>query len=300
MALCLTFRQSRVTLRRWRRKNRTQADDMTKTAWRAFSSAREHYRETVEKLDLSLPELRVLQQELVNRRGGPGYMVETPVVYNGALDDLGPDSSIKLILVADNPGRREQAVENRRYLVGPSGKIAEKFFQNHPDLGIDFRANVIILNKTPIHTPRTAELRELCRLEDAARPGARKTGSKNRGGGKGGEAGKIFTLLSRLAESQELMARLLREFHRALAPVPVWIIGYSEMKEGGIFETYTRVLRELYKPVPAARNGELFFYRHFSMNQFTIDLHRQAGPGETTAEALDRIGRAYRRRVLGW
>jgi hypothetical protein len=259
---------------------------MTKTAWRAFSAAREHYREETEKLRQSLPKLRALQQELVDRRSGPAYAVETPVVYNRALDDLGPHDDIKLILVADNPGRREQAAENRRYLVGPSGKIADKFFRDHPELGIDFRKQAIILNKTPIHTPRTGELRELCRLGDAA------------GAGKG-------SFSDRAARSQELMARLLLEFHAALAPVPVWITGYSEMKKGGVFEVYTETLGRLYGPESpqtpaAARREDLFFYRHFSMNQFTIDLSRQALPGETLRASLDRIGKAYRRRILGW
>jgi hypothetical protein len=269
---------------------------MNKTAWRKFSALRDQYRDQVEKLRRSLPKLRALQQELVNRRAGPAYVVETPVVYNGALDDVGPGDDIKLILVADNPGRREQAAENRRYLVGPSGKIAEKFFRDHPELGVDFRKNVIILNKTPIHTPRTAELRELCRRGDEAQ--------------KGGGAAKAPAFSKRMAESQELMARLLLEFHRALAPVPVWIIGYSEMRRGGVFEAYTQTLRDLYgpapegrplrHPAPAARSGELFFYRHFSMNQFTIDVRQQTAAGETLRETLDRIGRAYRRRVLGW
>jgi hypothetical protein len=261
----------------------------TKT-WRKFSALREQYRDWVEKLRRSLPKLRALQQELVNSRGGPVYPVETPVVYNGALDDVGPGDEIRLILVADNPGRREQAAENRRYLVGPSGKFAEKFFRDHPELGIDFRKNVIILNKTPIHTPRTADLRELCRLGD-------KGGIR-----KGGAETSAFS--KRMAESQDYMARLLREFHRALAPVPVWITGYSEMKPGGIFETYTRTLRSLYEPAaeagppPAASAEDLFFYRHFSMNQFTIDLQRQTAPGESLTAALDRIGRAYRRRII--
>jgi hypothetical protein len=261
---------------------------MNKTAWRAFSAVRNQYREETEKLRRSLPKLRALQQELVNRRSGPAYTVETPVVYNRALDDVGPGDDIKLILVADNPGRREQAAENRRYLVGPSGKIADKFFREHPELGIDFRKNVIILNKTPIHTPRTGELRELCRLGDAARTGARK-----------GVA--VFSV--RAARSQELMARLLLAFHQALAPVPVWITGYSEMKQGGVFAAYTETLGSLYSaesPEAKARREELFFYRHFSMNQFTIDLCRQAVPGETLEERLDRIGKAYRQRILGW
>jgi hypothetical protein len=276
---------------------------MNKTAWRAFSAAREHYREEVEKMRRSLPKLRALQQELVNRRSGPAYRVETPVVYNGALDDVEPGDEIRLILVADNPGRREQAAENRRYLVGPSGKLAENFFRAHPELGISFREHVIILNKTPVHTPRTAELRELCRLGEGARPGASM--------GKGGTSAQASAFSKRIAESQEFMARLLREFHEALAPVPVWITGYSEMKPGGVFEAYTATLQNLYGPEnprrpparsgdPAARSGELFFYRHFSMNQFAIDVRQQAGPGETVPETLDRIGRAYRQRILGW
>jgi hypothetical protein len=239
-------------------------------AWKKFAAARDRYRESVEQLSRGLPNLGRIQQKLADTRSGPSYTVETPVVYNQALDETGPGDDIKLILVADNPGRREQAAENRRYLVGPSGKIAERFFREEPSLGIDFRTNVLILNKTPIHTPRTAELRELCRL--------------------GGDA-----LTEALAQSQVTMAGILGEFYRALAPVPVWVTGYSEMKKRGIFEVYTEAL----KNPPAVPHEALFFYRHFSMNQFTIDLRKQARRGETTARTLERIGTAYRERVLG-
>ncbi|GHV33492.1 hypothetical protein AGMMS4952_25400 [Spirochaetia bacterium] len=175
--------------------------------------------------------------------------------------------------MADNPGRREQA--NRRYLVGPSGKITERFFREEPSLGIDFRKNVLILNKTPVHTPRTVELRELCRLGGAE-------------------------LTEAIAQSQLTMVAILEEFYRALTPVPVWIIGYSEMKKRGIFEVYTDALKsDLRSAVPDTLFDQLFFYRHFSMNQFTIDLHKQAKRGETTAQTLERIGKAYRERVLG-
>jgi hypothetical protein len=196
--------------------------------------------------------------------------------------------------VADNPGRREQAAENRRYLVGPSGKIAEKFFRDNPELGIDFRKNVIILNKTPIHTPRTAELRDLCRL-DAAAPAGGETGMP------GPPSASIGTVV---AGSQEVMARLLLEFHRALSPdpsacIPVWIIGYSEMKKGGIFEVYTEKIRELYAPLPVLKE-KLFLYRHFSMNQFTVDLRARTVAGEHLSETLERTGAAYRERILGW
>ncbi|MDR2739346.1 MAG: hypothetical protein LBB68_05900 [Treponema sp.] len=238
--------------------------------WKKFTAARTRYRESVEQLRRSLPNLRRIQQKLADTRSGPSYRVETPVVYNEALDEASPRDEIKLILVADNPGRREQAAENRRYLVGPSGKIAERFFREEPSLGIDFRKNVLILNKTPIHTPRTAELRELCFL--------------------GGPA-----VCAAITQSQLIMVKILEEFYQALAPVPVWIIGYSEMKKRGVFEAYTEALKKM----PAALGEELFFYRHFSMNQFTIDLHKQAKRGETTARTLARIGTAYRERVLG-
>jgi hypothetical protein len=162
--------------------------------------------------------------------------------------------------------------------VGPSGKIAETFFRGAGELGIDLRKNVIILNKTPVHTPRTAELGELCR----------------RGGPK---------LTEKIAATQRFMAALLLEFHRALSPpglpVPVWITGYSEMKRGGIFGPYTEALGEMYGPGEALRES-VFLYRHFSMNQFSIDLRKQALPGEDTGAALKRIGTAYRRRILGW
>ncbi|MDR0878584.1 MAG: hypothetical protein LBN21_11065 [Treponema sp.] len=265
---------------------------MTPTAWKAFSAARDHYREFITQLRRRLPSLAQAQQKLVDKRDGPSYTVETPIVYNEALDDIGPDDDIKLILTADNPGRREQAAENRRYLVGPSGKITERFFRETPELKSDFRKNVIILNKTPIHTPRTAELGELKKLllQDSglsAKTSASVSASAS---------------VAAIEESQRTMAELLLEFQQALSTsrtiLPVWIIGYSEMKKGGIFETYTETLKTLYAKRPAAEK-KIFFYRHFSMNQFTIDLHKQAAAGETVSQTLERIGTAYRLRILG-
>jgi hypothetical protein len=249
---------------------------LNRSAWNKFVKIREHFRVTTEELSSSIPNLKKLQQELANTRAEAKnsiYTVETPVVYNSALDDVTIDDEIKLIIVADNPGRREQMAENRRYLVGPSGKIAMKFFIDNPSLGIDFAKNVIILNKTPIHTPRTNELRQLCKMETASEK-----------------------LSLALEESQRNMADLLFEFHTAL-DVPVWIIGYCEMRKGGIFEVYTEKLKQLY-----AYNEEmykqLYFYRHFSMNQFTIDLKQQAKPNENVQNSLMRIGTAYRERIL--
>jgi hypothetical protein len=245
--------------------------------WEAFRRTRDRFKAYTEKLSGEVPELGAWQQELADHRSGPAYTVETPVLYNFRLDEVCEKDDIKLILVADNPGRREQAAENRRYLVGPSGKIAARFFREHPELGMDFDRNVIILNKTPIHTPRTVELRELSRL-----------------GGEG--------LAAAAAGSQRFMAELLLEFHRNLG-APVWITGYSEMHSKGIFEMYTNTVAELYRreDVETAKlRDRVFLYRHFSMNQFTIDLNQQRQNGESPAAALERMGRAYRQRILGW
>ena len=251
---------------------------MTKTVWNKFIKARDRFRRETEELALALPKLKKIQQEFADSRAdgkNSSYIVETPVVYNSALDEITAGDEIKLILAADNPGRREQAAENRRYLVGPSGKIAKKFFNDNPALGIDFLKNVIILNKTPIHSPRTVELRELCRIEA-------ETGSRS--------------IADALEKSQKTMAALLLEFHEALS-IPVWITGYSEMKKGGIFEVYTETLKSLYKGREQMYK-QILFYRHFSMNQFTIDLKQQSLPGESVKKTLARIGAAYRERIL--
>jgi hypothetical protein len=244
---------------------------MTRADYGAFCRCRDDFRAIVHGIQNAVPDLQELQQTLIASREGPHYQVDTPIVYNTALDEVTEDSDIRLIFVADNPGRREQSAENRRYLVGPSGKIAENFFKNEPRLGIDFRKNVIILNKTPVHTPRTICLKDLCAL-----------------GGK--------RLKTAIDESEAKMAALLADFFTALR-VPVWISGYSEMRKNGVFERYTSSLRDLFRHGALDKN-KVFLYRHFSMNQFTIDLRQKIQPGESAADALHRIGADHRDRVL--
>jgi len=249
---------------------------MTRTAWNVFSAARDELRSWVGELDRSLPNLRALQQALVDSRPSASFTVETPVVYNAALDELGPDSEPGLILVADNPGRREQAAMNCRYLVGPSGKLADGFFRAHPELGIDFYRNVLILNKTPIHTPRTAELRELMRLG-------------------GPDIAKV------VVESQYRMANLIHRIHLALESAQLWIIGYSELGKGKLFEPFSTAMAKEYgaDTSSVAAAGNIFLFRHFSMNQFSADIRMRTIQGESTGDALQRIGSYYRERELG-
>jgi hypothetical protein len=70
------------------------------------------------------------------------------------------------------------------------------------------------------------------------------------------------------------------------------------MKKKGIFEMYTKRLKEICNENKDFYK-QLYFYRHFSMNQFTIDLKKQANSDETVLKTLKRIGKAYRERILG-
>ena len=245
---------------------------ITNTTWKKFCETRDRFLLFTDELVKRQPNLLHWEQELADQRGGPMYRVETPVVFNRALEEITPSSTIKMILVADNPGRIEQAAVNKRYLIGMSGKIADGFFKKNAELGINFRSDVIILNKTPIHTPRTGELLKLRRL--------------------GGDS-----LAADMEEAQREMASLLFEFHKIFNPVMVWITGYSEMKKGGIFEVYTDAIRESYGRNLKMRE-DLFVYRHFSMNQFVIDLKKKALQGEEIACTLKRIGAAYREKIF--
>jgi hypothetical protein len=65
------------------------------------------------------------------------------------------------------------------------------------------------------------------------------------------------------------------------------------MKRKGLFEAYTEALKRM-ALAPAVK-----LFRHFSMNQFTIDLNKQRQPDESVAAALTRMGTAYRDRILG-
>jgi hypothetical protein len=247
---------------------------VTVTNYAEFIKAREYFREYTVSLAKNMPNLVKYQQALVDADYGGKYRVERPVVYNGSLDAITEADEIKIILVGDNPGRREQ--ETGRYLVGPSGKLAENFFRARPALGIDFRKNVLILNKTPVHTPRTADLKKLA------------------GGNNGSDHESVSALIR---QSQREMVSLLQRFYATLHPVKIWIIGYSEMKKGGLFAEYTKALFEM---LPSQ---DICLYRHFSMNQFLIDYNDKTKQFLPSAESdgewavLRTIGEHYRERI---
>ena len=245
---------------------------MTEQEWRAFCDFREQFRKKTEEWSAYAADLYPLQAAAA-QKDTPPYPVQTAVVYNHALDDVVPADDIKLIVIGDNPGKDEQRAENRRYLVGQSGKIADGFFKRNPALGVDFRENVIILNKTPVHTAKTAHLKYV---------------RKN-----GGE--KIASLIE---ESQVWMAHATAELHKALLQSELWLVGYAELKVRGIFTLYKNALQSAYNDTDAW--ARVFVFQHFSMNRFLIDLKDFRAQNEALplAESLKALGSAHKTEIF--
>ena len=118
-----------------------------------------------------------------------------------------------------------------RYAVGASGKAGQNFMKNE-GLAEDFDREVIVLNKSPIHTKVTAVLSKL----------------KNR---------EIQD------ETQRYMAKAIFTVHN-IFECDLWILGISNLK--GIFGTFSKDLEKLYKN--SALNKKMFLYYHFSQGQF--------------------------------
>ena len=216
---------------------------MTDKQWKDFVKFKNELRQKIEEWTASAPELKELQKYAAQAANTPEYPFEIPVVYNLALDDVTPQDEIKLIVIGDNPGKDEQRAKNSRYLVGQAGKIAEGYFRRNTELGVDFRRNVIILNKTPIHSAKTSQLKTIIK--------------------QGGP--KIANLIQ---ESQIWMAQKTAALHASLN-TELWLVGYAELKEKGIFCSYRDTLKASCTPQAWDR---VYVFQHFSMNRFTIDL----------------------------
>lgn len=281
---------------------------MTSEQYTAIVQFRDAFRSQTEKWSREFSAaLLPLQQSMAST----SYKVETPIVYNTALDSITKDSDIRLIITGDNPGKTEQMAEHRKYMVGMSGHLAASFFAKHPELGIDWNKNVIILNKTPVHTARTEGLRLLDKDERASKL---------------------------LHESQEWMARHTALLHQRLnsnagtavatdtggmegtdgaagtaergGEVALWVVGYGQMRRGGVFEAYRDALLSCYSyPAKGAQFAFPYspftvpyplLFQHFSMNRFAIDFKRwQDGHnGMSTAEALFALGKEHAAKVF--
>jgi hypothetical protein len=140
------------------------------------------------------------------------------------------------------------------------------------------------LNKTPVHTAKTKHLKYLLSF--------------------GGTS-----IRSLLCESQKWMAERTARLHQALFPfgTRLWLVGYSELKEKGIFTEYRESLFRSYRhdaphpvpPIPAW--DSVFVFQHFSMNCFLNDLnrYREKNSGETLSRALDNLGTLHRKLIFG-
>lgn len=251
---------------------------MTNQQFQYFCKFREEFKSYCTKLNSEFSDLLKPLAEKAREKDTPEYPIETCVVYNTALDEITLDSEINLIVIGDNPGKDEQLQKNNKYLVGQSGKIATGFFSKNPELNTDFRKNVIILNKTPIHTAKTNHLKYL---------------EKN-----GGE--KIQRLI---LESQEFMAQKTAWLHQKLISESknefpeLWLVGYAELKNKGIFIHYRDELKKSYSP----ENWEkVFVFQHFSMNRFSIDLKNFQAESQnlSLSGSIHALGRIHKEEIF--
>lgn len=248
---------------------------MTEGQFTEFCKIRDEFRAYVDELSaLASSWLLPLQEELQRLQGYSDYSVETPVVYNRALNDVKAEDDIRFIIVADNPGKNEQLVKNQRYLVGQSGKLARSWFKT--ELGLDFEKQAIIINKTPIHTPKTAELRLLRKLADQ----------------------RLAELDTLLGESQIMMANFAFRMHVCL-DCYLWISGYGELGGRGLFKPWVEALSGFYENASDDIKQKVLVFRHFSMNQFAIE-YKSNQTGLPVMGKLEAIGQVNRRRILSW
>lgn len=228
---------------------------MTVQQWNAFCNFKEAFNNQIKIWNERCPNLQEYQKQAAKQAKTPDYSFETPIVYNKDLDRITLDDEIKLIVIGDNPGKDEQLIKNNRYLVGQAGKIADGFFKRKQELQIDFRKNVIILNKTPIHSAKTSQLKKMMTL--------------------GGQSVQDLLL-----ETQIWMAENTALLHQQLGKTcELWLVGYSELKEKGIFVPYRDELKKSYLRRNSNQkeiNGlweNVYVFQHFSMNRFSIDLN---------------------------
>ena len=247
---------------------------MNNNQWKVFCEFRSAFKQKVLEWTNQIPQLSDLQKNAAVKADTPEYPFENAVVYNNDLDKITQTDDIKLIVIGDNPGKDEQLNKNQRYLCGQAGKLADGFFKNHPELGIDFHRNVIILNKTPVHSAKTAQLKTMIK--------------------EGGAQVEALIL-----DSQKWMAEQTALLHQKLCDVDLWLVGYSELKEGHFFCPYRDALKQSYTRTPDAWN-HVFVYQHFSMNRFSIDLKEFStqNPSGNMMDQLSTLGTRHKNEIF--
>ena len=99
------------------------------------------------------------------------------------------------------------------------------------------------------------------------------------------------------------MAQKTAELHAALK-TELWLVGYSELKEKGIFGAYRDILRDTLKTSCGDEAWDkVFVFQHFSMNRFSIDLSdfvkaqkKEKAPLESN---IHELGLLHRKEIFG-
>lgn len=248
---------------------------MTEQQWKAFCAFRDDFRAHCDGWAKDYSAILSPLAKEASAKDTPAYDIENPIVYNTALDSVSQASDIRAIVIGDNPGKDEQRSANRKYLIGQSGKVAESFFRNHRAFDFDFRANAVILNKTPVHSAKTTHLKHIASASQ--------------------EAAEL------IRETQLYMAQATAALHIALCEggekVALWLVGYSELRGRGIFRAYRDCLKAAYD----AHRGEwenVFVFQHFSMNRFAIDFKAHYRDGENAIGALKALGAQHKQEIF--
>lgn len=258
---------------------------MTDLQWKYFETFKTEFKLKIQEWMSMAEHLSPLQSKAAADCGVPFYPIETPVVYNTDLEKIKKEDDIRLIVIGDNPGKSEQMKEKQAYLVGQAGKIAEGYFRRNPELGVDFRRNAIILNKTPVHSAKTVNLKQIVK--------------------EGGE--KVAALIEEsqiwmAQKTAELLANLINGAESEEQKPELWLVGYAELKGKGLFIKY----RDCLKQSCLERGDEVwdrvYVFQHFSMNCFTNDLKKSLENGTITAKGLKnqfhQLGKFHKKEIF--
>ena len=229
---------------------------MTKEQFEKFCSFRDEFRK---QIILWNEEYNKVLKEKIESLSG--CEITNSFIYNEKLDDINENDNIKYIWIQDNPGYNEML--QNRYAIGASGKAGQNFMKNE-GLTEDFDREVIVLNKSPIHTKVTAVLSKL----------------KNR---------------DIQDETQKYMAKAIFNVHN-IFECDLWILGISNLN--GIFGTFSKDMEKLYKN--SSLNKKMFLYYHFSQGQFkkAYNLEVNTLGTDDTDKILESIGIKNRKKYF--
>lgn len=229
---------------------------MTKKQFDDFCKLRDNFKNQIEEWNKEYNKILKRKIEEVE-----AYEILNSFIYNEKLDEITEKNNIKYIWVQDNPGYNEML--QGRYAVGSSGKTGQNFLLNM-NLAEDFDKQVIVLNKSPIHTKITSNLTKL----------------KNK---------DIQNM------TQEYMADLIYKFHKVFK-CDLWILGISSLNS--IFKVFTENIQSLY--TNNSLNRKLYLYYHFSQGQFKKAYNQKEKEAETkdVEKILEDIGIANKNKYF--